>query len=211
MNKLLAEVLKACTGKFMPIQQYFCYDACECLPEVALEVNAVKTGSRYDAQVNVFGDMFQNVLKDSKYFVVGAGAIGCEILKNLAMMGVGNILVTDMDLIEKSNLNRQFLFRASDIHCSKSKTAASAIKAMNELTNICYHVNKVGADTEDTYSEFFYDSLNGVLTALDNVDARLYIDRKCVIYRKPLIDSGTLGTLGKYFYAYKYGAFCELI
>jgi molybdopterin/thiamine biosynthesis adenylyltransferase len=54
-----------------------------------------------------------------KFFLVGAGAIGCEMLKNWSMMGVatqkGSILVTDMDTIEKSNLNRQFLFRPSDV------------------------------------------------------------------------------------------------
>lgn len=63
------------------------------------------------------------------YFVVGAGAIGCELLKNFAMMGIGaeeggKITVTDMDLIEKSNLNRQFLFRPHDVQKTKSATAA---------------------------------------------------------------------------------------
>lgn len=60
--------------------------------------------------------------------MVGAGAIGCELLKNFAMMGVGattgHIVVTDMDLIEKSNLNRQFLFRPHDVQRPKSGTAA---------------------------------------------------------------------------------------
>lgn len=63
-----------------------------------------------------------------KYFVVGAGAIGCELLKNFAMMGLGadggQVIVTDMDLIEKSNLNRQFLFRPHDVQRAKSVTAA---------------------------------------------------------------------------------------
>lgn len=62
--------------------------------------------------------MYQNAV--GLYCQVGAGAIGCEILKNWAMMGVaagpeGKVVVTDMDLIEKSNLNRQFLFRPSDV------------------------------------------------------------------------------------------------
>lgn len=63
-----------------------------------------------------------------RYFVVGAGAIGCELLKNFGMMGVGadggKIIITDMDLIEKSNLNRQFLFRPQDVQKAKSITAA---------------------------------------------------------------------------------------
>jgi ubiquitin-activating enzyme E1 len=113
------------------------------------------------------------------------------------MMGVGcgsgEIVVTDMDLIEKSNLNRQFLFRSNDVSSPKSRTAARAVKAMNNELNIVHHENKVCADTENIYSEFFFDKIDGVANALDNVDARLFVDRKCVIYRKPLIDSGTLG------------------
>ncbi len=71
--------------------------------------------------------------------MVGAGAIGCEVLKIWTMMGLGTgsqgkIHVTDMDIIEKSNLSRQFLFRAKDIEQLKSKTAADAVKKMNPCT-----------------------------------------------------------------------------
>lgn len=70
--------------------------------------------NRYDGQVAVFGSDLQEKLGKQKYFLVGAGAIGCELLKNFAMIGLGcgeggEIVVTDMDTIEKSNLNRQFL------------------------------------------------------------------------------------------------------
>lgn len=132
-----------------------------------------------------------------QFFIVGAGAIGCELLKNFAMMGVGcgtgRLVVTDMDHIEKSNLNRQFLFRTGDVSAPKSRTAAKAVRAMNNELNIVHHENKVCAETEQIYSEYFFDQIDGVANALDNVDARLFVDRKCVIYRKPLIDSGTLG------------------
>ena len=74
---------------------------------------------------------FQAHVSKQKYFVVGAGAIGCELLKNFAMMGLGKIIVTDMDTIEKSNLNRQFLFRPWDIQKLKSQTAAAVITKMN--------------------------------------------------------------------------------
>ena len=75
---------------------------------------------RYDGQIAVFGWDFQEKLGDLNYFLVGAGAIGCEMLKNWALMGVGcgprgQVHVTDMDRIEKSNLNRQFLFRPHDV------------------------------------------------------------------------------------------------
>lgn len=76
--------------------------------------------SRYDGQIAVFGHKYQEALMSQKFFIVGAGAIGCELLKNLAMMGVacgdgGKIKITDMDQIEISNLNRQFLFRKKDV------------------------------------------------------------------------------------------------
>lgn len=196
------EVMKACSGKFTPISQYFCFDALECLrdEESMPKYFSQGSGSRYDGQSVVFGDEVQRRIEDLKFFVIGAGAIGCELLKNFAMMGVGcgngELIVTDMDLIEKSNLNRQFLFRPSDVSAPKSRTAARAIKAMNSEINVVHHENKVCAETENVYSEFFFENLDGVANALDNVDARLFVDRKCVIYRKPLIDSGTLGTMG---------------
>ena len=196
------EVMKACSGKFAPISQYFCFDALECLREEESMPKYVSQGcgSRYDAQSIVFGDDVQRRIEDLKFFIVGAGAIGCELLKNFAMMGVGcgngELVVTDMDLIEKSNLNRQFLFRSSDVSFPKSRTAAKAVKAMNNELNIRHHENKVCSETEKIYNEFFFEHLDGVANALDNVDARLFVDRKCVIYQKPLIDSGTLGAMG---------------
>ena len=81
--------------------------------------------TRYDGQVAVFGKDFQEKMIKQKYFVVGAGAIGCELLKNFAMVGLGaspdgKMIVTDMDIIERSNLNRQFLFRPYDVQKPKS-------------------------------------------------------------------------------------------
>lgn len=196
------EVMKACSGKFTPISQYFCFDALECLrdEEAMPKYISQGSGSRYDSQSILFGDDVQRRIADLKFFIIGAGAIGCELLKNFAMMGVGSgngeMIITDMDLIEKSNLNRQFLFRPSDVSHPKSRAAARAVKAMNNELNIIHHENRICAETENIYNEFFFDHLDGVANALDNVDARLFVDRKCVIYRKPLIDSGTLGTMG---------------
>ncbi|CAL4109432.1 unnamed protein product [Meganyctiphanes norvegica] len=198
------EVMKACSGKFNPIYQYLYFDALECLPEDKSSLTAAEcapTGNRYDAQIAVFGKDFQSKLGKMKYFVVGAGAIGCELLKNFAMLGVGageggKIVVTDMDLIEKSNLNRQFLFRPWDVQKAKSDTAAAAVKEMNPQVNVIAHQNRVGPDTERVYNDSFFEPLDGVANALDNVEARLYMDRRCVYYRKPLLESGTLGTKG---------------
>jgi ubiquitin-activating enzyme E1 len=136
----------------------------------------------------------------SRYFIVGAGAIGCELLKNFAMIGVGvkggQIFITDMDLIEKSNLNRQFLFRPHDVQKAKAACAAAAVKRMNKEVNVTSHENRVGPESEKIYDDTFFEQLDGVANALDNIDARIYMDRRCVYYRKPLLESGTLGTMG---------------
>lgn len=199
------EAMKACSGKFMPIMQWLYFDAIECLPETDQELLLTEEkcsprNSRYDGQIAVFGLDMQEKLGQQKYFLVGAGAIGCELLKNFAMIGLagagGEITVTDMDTIEKSNLNRQFLFRPWDVTKMKSETAAAAVKRMNPSVHITGHQNRVGPETEKIYDDDFFESLDGVTNALDNVDARMYMDRRCVYYRKPLLESGTLGTKG---------------
>lgn len=195
------EVLKACSGKFTPIFQWFYYDAIECLPaEGVSEEDAQPKGTRYDAQIAIFGSKYQQKLADAKWFIVGAGAIGCELLKNFGMLGLGvgsgQIYVTDMDLIEKSNLNRQFLFRPHDVQKPKALTAAEAIKRMNPEVKVTAYELRVGAETEKVFSEDFFGKLDGVANALDNVDARIYMDRKCIFNRIPLVETGTLGTMG---------------
>lgn len=67
---------------------------------------------------------------------------------------------------------------------------------MNPDINIVAHENRVGPETESVYDDTFFENLDGVANALDNVDARIYMDRRCVYYRKPLLESGTLGTKG---------------
>ena len=143
----------------------------------------------------------QKTLGKLHYFVVGAGAIGCEALKNLALMGVGcgeggMITVTDMDTIEISNLSRQFLFRSCNLRKSKSMTAAAAVKTINPELHITARTDRVGTQTETIFTPEFWKSLDGVVNALDNVPSRLYVDGQCVRYKKPLLESGTLGTKG---------------
>ncbi|KAL1434907.1 hypothetical protein MTO96_011380 [Rhipicephalus appendiculatus] len=175
------EVLKACSGKFTPIHQWFYFDAFECLPQkkAVSEVyaNAMEL-TRYGAQARVLGSHVVTLLLAQNYFVVGAGAVGCELLKNFAMMGIGaaggSIHVTDMDVIERSNLNRQFLFRTEDVGRMKSAAAAEAVARMNPGNQ--HHCARGQGRTRD--------------------GERHYIDRRCVHYCKPLIDSGTLGTKG---------------
>ncbi|KAI0723211.1 ubiquitin activating enzyme [Earliella scabrosa] len=198
------EVLKACSAKFHPMAQHMYFDSLESLPtELPAEAECQPIGSRYDAQIAVFGQKFQQKIGNFREFLVGSGAIGCEMLKNWSMMGVasgpsGKIHVTDLDTIEKSNLNRQFLFRAKDLGKFKSEVAAAAVADMNPdlKGKIDSKQEPVGPYTENIYDAEFFASIDGVTNALDNVNARLYMDQRCVFYLKPLLESGTLGTKG---------------
>ncbi|SPQ99934.1 Ubiquitin-like 1-activating enzyme E1A [Plasmodiophora brassicae] len=198
------EVLKSCSGKFTPLDQQLYFDCVEILPADDIDVSEFSLGDvdrRYTSQVAIVGRTIHNLIVSTNAFIVGAGAIGCEVLKNWAMMGVGSgqdghITVTDMDTIERSNLNRQFLFRDKDVGQLKSSAAAAAVRAMNPHIKVVSHSNRVGGETEDIYDDNFWTSLTVVCTALDNVDARLYVDQRCVYYQKPLMESGTMGAKG---------------
>ncbi|KAI8014407.1 Ubiquitin-activating enzyme E1 2 [Camellia lanceoleosa] len=193
------EVMKACSGKFHPLFQFFYFDSVESLPTEPLEPSDLRPlNSRYDAQISVFGSKLQKKLEDAQVFVVGSGALGCEFLKNLALMGVscnsqGKMTITDDDVIEKSNLSRQFLFRDWNIGQAKSTVAASAVSLINPRLHIEALQNRVGPETENVFDDTFWENLNVVINALDNVNARLYVDQRCLYFQKPLLESGTLG------------------
>eukprot|EP01133_Synstelium_polycarpum_P005912 gene5912-6843_t len=197
------EALKSLTGKFTPLKQWLYIDCFELFPAdgVTCGDGSSLRSRRASSQLICLGEAACNRLENSTLFMIGSGAIGCEMLKNYALLSVGcgdngNITITDNDLIEKSNLNRQFLFRNNDINSPKSKTASLAVKRMNPTINIDAHQNKVDMHSDSIYTSDFYQTLDLVVSALDNVDARLFVDSKCVANKKPLLESGTLGTKG---------------
>ncbi|KAG7949413.1 hypothetical protein I3843_13G061600 [Carya illinoinensis] len=193
------EVVKACSGKFHPLFQFFYFDSVESLPSEPLDSSDFRPlNSRYDAQISVFGSKLQKKLEDAKVFIVGSGALGCEFLKNVALMGVscgswGKLTITDDDVIEKSNLSRQFLFRDWNIGQAKSTVAAAAAASINPNLKIETLQNRIGPDTENVFDDTFWENLSVVINALDNVNARLYVDQRCLYFQKPLLESGTLG------------------
>jgi len=199
LGGVVAQEVVKFTGKYNPLHQWLYFDMFELMPAETAGLNFASMGSRYDDQIAIFGQSFQKAVADLNLFVVGAGALGCEYLKCLAMMGAscggsGKVTITDMDRIEISNLNRQFLFRKTDVGNAKSSTAAKAALAMNSSLKVEALEIRVGIDTQDTFDDNFWDSLSGVVNALDNIQARNYVDSRCVWFAKPLLESGTLGT-----------------
>lgn len=196
------EILKAITHKFIPITQWHYMDYLDLISDNEIKYHNTicdsnyKTKTKYEGIVNVFGKTFLETFQSTIPFVVGSGAIGCELIKNLGMMGVKQIYLTDPDYIEKSNLSRQFLFNDNDIRHSKAETAGRKIKQMNPDTNVVVFKQKMCVDTENIFDNAFHSDINVYLNALDNVDARTYMDSLAIKYSKPLIDSGTLGSKG---------------
>ncbi|ETP34904.1 hypothetical protein F442_16847 [Phytophthora nicotianae P10297] len=191
------EVVKF-TGKFTPLKQWLHLDAFEVLPDER-PTDAKPIGSRYDHIITAFGLSFQKQLGNVRTFLVGCGALGCEYLKNFAMVGLacgdkGLVTVTDNDRIEVSNLNRQFLFREHNVGQPKSVAATAAVHQMNADLKVKTLEQLVAPHTENVFNDEFWADLDVVTNALDNVKARLYVDSKCVFHKLPLLESGTLGT-----------------
>ncbi|KAJ8767261.1 hypothetical protein K2173_013658 [Erythroxylum novogranatense] len=137
---------------------------------------------------------YHDAIKGAKVLMVGAGGIGCELLKTLALSGFQDIHIIDMDTIEVSNLNRQFLFRQSHVGQSKAKVARDAVLRFRPHINITpYHANV----KDSSFNVEFFKEYDVVLNGLDNLDARRHVNRLCLAAEVPLVESGTTGFLGQ--------------
>lgn len=146
-----------------------------------------------------------DLLANAKVLVVGAGGLGCELLKDLAMSGVSKVEVIDLDSIDVTNLNRQFLFRQKDVGSSKAKVAAAFINKRCPWMNVIAHHGMI----QDKPSSF-YASFNCIISGLDNVEARRWLNATvCGLVKFdedgdpdpstiiPIIDGGTEGFSGQ--------------
>ena len=126
----------------------------------------------------------QEKLLAGKVLVVGAGALGNEVLKNLALLGVGHIYIIDYDTIESTNLTRSVLYRSGDAGRPKSEKAAEAVRSMNPDVRV-HAVN--GNVITDLGLGVFAD-VDVTIGCLDNREARLWINRQCWKVGKPWVD-----------------------
>ena len=194
------EIIKF-TGKYIPINQFYWYDfydSIRCIAENERLSQNYQVLSRYSDQIAIFGNKFQEIISKTNIFLIGAGAIGCEYLKNLALMGFSTsinskITVTDNDNIEISNLNRQFLFKKENVGRSKSKCACLAAKEMNNSCNFEDRQLLVNTKSENIFNSTFWKKQNFVLNAVDNIKARKYIDSQTTLFKIPLIETATEG------------------
>ena len=196
------EAIKILTKKFKPISQWFVYSDHNLVPkDKPIMSNQFEENPELSLSY-LMGSEFSSFIKNSSLLMVGCGAIGCEMLKNLAQLGFstagdGKIIVTDPDHIEVSNLSRQFLFRNEHVKLSKSKVAAEQLKKFNSNINILPLDQKMCPENQELTDKIFLnENIIGVINALDNVDARRYMDEQCFNFVKPLFESGTQGMKG---------------
>jgi len=231
------ETIKVLTQMYSPVSQFLMFESFDSL-HPATNNNATNTYMSINATtmkeklhlLSVYHPEVLHELAHMKVFIVGSGAIGCELLKTFALLGIGEgeegiplppslqqysldptesveanslwdelhltnggILITDNDQIEKSNLNRQLLFREQHIGQFKSLVAAQQVKAINNRLQIHALQMKISNESESLFTKQFWEDCDVVVTALDNIQARQYVDEQCLKYKTFLLDSGTLG------------------
>ncbi|MFX1352582.1 MAG: ThiF family adenylyltransferase [Promethearchaeota archaeon] len=156
----------------------------------------------YDRQFRLEG-WSQRLVKNSRILIVGVGGLGCEIAKNLAMLGVGHLDLVDLDIIEYSNLNRQVLFAGAKIGTPK------AIAATKKLIEINPNINVKGYHSSlERLDPMLYQMADVVIGGLDSMNARLNLNAHCIRFRKPVVDGGVSGYHGHIYTIFPYQNAC---
>ena len=147
--------------------------------------------SRMFARQQLIEGWDQDTLSNSSIMIVGIGALGCEIAKDFALMGIGKLILVDLDTIEISNLSRQMLFRPGDEGRPKAEVAAERIKEMNPYLKVDYYFEKLQKLPVSVFEE-----ADVIIAALDNFNARLDLNKLCLRLKKPMVEGGTVGFEG---------------
>ncbi|KAH9224509.1 hypothetical protein DL95DRAFT_378124 [Leptodontidium sp. 2 PMI_412] len=152
------------------------------------------TAKRDHYNTQSLGVPLNRTVKEAKILMVGAGGIGCELLKNLVLSGFGEVHIVDLDTIDLSNLNRQFLFRHEHIKKSKALVAKDAAHKFNPNVKLEAHHANI---KDPQFNVDWFKGFTMVFNALDNLDARRHVNKMCLAADVPLIESGTTGFNGQ--------------
>lgn len=158
-----------------------------------IQISAEDINEDRFSRFRLIGWWDQERLRNANILVVGAGALGNEILKNLMLLGVRRVLVVDLDHIEHSNLSRSVLYRFSDVGCSKAETAAAAARSLSDGDSVV-HALDANILTEAGLGIFGWADV--IIAGLDNREARLWINRCAWKMDRPWIDGAIEGING---------------
>ena len=139
-----------------------------------LVADAAPTGDRYSRHRAIAG-FSQEALQRSRFLVIGAGAIGNEVVKNLCLLGVGRIEVFDFDHVEIHNLTRSVLLREADLGRPKAEALVEHARRLDPAVRL----TAVVGDLRDTLAPSRLRDADAVIGALDNFEARLWVNRLC--------------------------------
>ncbi|MBI3158040.1 MAG: ThiF family adenylyltransferase [Chloroflexi bacterium] len=131
-------------------------------------------------------------VRAARVLVVGAGALGNEVVKNLALMGIGNLFILDFDNVEAANLSRSILFRESDSGREKAMLAAARAKEINPEINVQY----LHGDVTTAIGLGIFRRMDVIIGCLDNREARLAVNRFAYWVNKPWVDGAIQELLG---------------
>jgi molybdopterin/thiamine biosynthesis adenylyltransferase/DNA-binding transcriptional regulator YhcF (GntR family) len=131
-------------------------------------------------------------VQNAKVMVIGAGALGNEVIKNLSLMGVGNLFIVDFDKIEAANLSRSVLFREGDNNRNKAEVAAARAKSVNPQV----HVQYFNGDVTTQLGLGLIRRMDVIIGCLDNREARLAVNRFAYWMNKPWVDGAIQELLG---------------
>jgi len=145
---------------------------------------------RYNRQL-LLKEWDQKKLQDSCVLIAGVGALGSVVALNLAMMGVGKLILVDFDTVELSNLSKQLLYREDDLNKPKVKIAKKRLQEVNSEIKIVA-LNKDIRKVDTSY----FEKCNVIVDGLDSFEVRRWLNSMCVSLSKPLVHGGFYGWYG---------------
>jgi len=156
---------------------------------IEVEFEATSEGRYHRSELITWWD--QSALLSAKVLVVGAGALGNEIVKNLALVGVGNLTIVDMDIIEHTNLARCVFFRPEHEQKFKSEILAAEASRMNSDVKTDYYTCPI-----QELGDGFIGQFDLIVAGLDNREARVWLGAAAKRTGRVWIDGAIEGLLG---------------
>ncbi|MCZ2845318.1 MAG: ThiF family adenylyltransferase [Candidatus Bathyarchaeota archaeon] len=152
------------------------------------ELSKLEIDYLWSRQLIMWGIKGQKRIRNSTVFIAGAGALGNEVAKNLAMLGIKRLIIVDNDKVELSNINRMIFFERNDVGRSKAKVLAEKVNKRFPYVEVWASEQTL----EDILPRYYLKS-DLIMSCLDNILSRIFLTVTSRKYCIPLIDSGISG------------------
>jgi ubiquitin-activating enzyme E1 len=199
-----AEALKAASGVYAPLRQWLYLDVSDAAQDAAQDavpMEVVEADSRLAAHSAAFGTATLEALGALRVLLLGAGGVGGEALKNLALLGVGraasggSVTVADDGVVAAANLSRGVLLRATDTGRPKAEAISARASALGLRPDVQHMLARVGTEGCGQLSDDALQQFSVAIAAVNSVASRLALDERCVRARLAWVDAGVDGPL----------------